>query len=123
MKKKTEKTILVVEDDDDLRLTLREYLQGIGYNTLVAADGVSAIKHLLDTEIDLIVSDYRMDVFGGDYWVRFLKRYCGNTKVILTSGFLQEGDGLPFTLLEKPFDYSSLGALVSGILSGSDEQD
>jgi len=109
--------ILIVEDDDDLRLTLREYLGALGYEALVAADGVSAVKHLLDSDIDLIITDYRMDVFGGDYWIRFLERYCAHISIILTSGFLRERDDLPFELLEKPFDYSILADMVKRILS------
>ena len=58
-------TILIVEDEDAIRLTLRDYLKKKGYEVLVASDGVGAIKLMLDNEVDLIVSDYRMNVLGG----------------------------------------------------------
>jgi CheY-like chemotaxis protein len=67
--------ILVVDDEDAIRLTLRDYLRKKGYEVLVASDGVGAIKQLLDYNIDLIITDYRMDVLGGDYWVKFIKKY------------------------------------------------
>ena len=66
-------TVLLVEDEDAIRLTLRDYLERKRYRVRVASDGVGAIKHLLDGSVDVIVTDYRMEVLGGDYWVRFLQ--------------------------------------------------
>jgi CheY-like chemotaxis protein len=108
--------ILVVEDEDAIRLTLRDYLRKKGYDVLVASDGVGAIKQLLDYDIDIIVTDYRMDVLGGDYWVKFLKRYCSDKKVIITSGFLRPDFHIPFEVVYKPFDYSELEAHVAELL-------
>mgnify|MGYP005842047467 CR=1 FL=1 len=104
--------ILVVEDEDGIRLSLRDFLRGRGYEVLVASDGVGAIKQLLDNDVDVILSDYRMDILGGDYWVRFLARYCPEKKIILTSGFLRPDFKVPFEVVYKPFDYSELEALV-----------
>ena len=78
--------VLVVEDEDAIRLTLRDFLQRKGLNVAVASDGVGAIKQLLDNEVSVIVTDYRMDVLGGDYWVKFLQKYCGEQRVLITSG-------------------------------------
>ena len=110
--------ILVVEDEDAIRLTLRDYLKKKGYDVLVASDGVGAIKQLLDYDVELIVTDYRMDVLGGDYWVKFLKKYCSDKRIIITSGFLKPDFHIPFEVLYKPFDYSELEAEVSKILEG-----
>jgi CheY-like chemotaxis protein len=109
--------ILVVEDEDAIRLTLRDYLRKKGYDVLVASDGVGAIKQLLDYEVDIIVTDYRMDVLGGDYWVKFLKKYCSDKRVIITSGFLRPDFQIPFEVVYKPFDYSELEALVARLLA------
>lgn len=110
--------ILVVEDEDAIRLTLRDYLKKKGYEVLVASDGVGAIKQLLDYEVDVIVTDYRMDVLGGDYWIKFLKRYCAEKKIVITSGFLRPDFLIPFEVVYKPFDYSELEARVSALLEG-----
>ena len=103
-----EQTILVVEDEDAIRLTLRDFLSRKGYRVLVSSDGVGAIKQILDNDIDLIVSDFRMDVLGGDYWIKFLDRYRGDTKVLITSGFLRPEFPIPFEVMYKPFDYNDL---------------
>jgi CheY-like chemotaxis protein len=110
-------TILIVEDEDSIRLTLRDYLKKKNHEVIVASDGVGAIKQILDHPVDLIVTDYRMDILGGDYWIRFLKEFCREKKVIITSGFLQPEFPIPFPVVYKPYDYSELEALISKILS------
>lgn len=110
-------TILVVEDEDSIRLTLRDYLRRKGYPVLVASEGVGAIKHLLDHEIGLIVTDYRMEILGGDYWIRFLKRYCPDIQVIITSGFLKPNFPIDYPVLYKPFDYAELEKTIHQMLA------
>jgi len=104
--------ILVVEDEDSIRLTLRDFLKKRGHEVLVASDGVGAIKQILDHPVDLVVTDYRMDILGGDYWIRFLRRFCEDTRVIITSGFLQPEFPIPYPVVYKPYDYSDLESLI-----------
>jgi CheY-like chemotaxis protein len=104
--------ILVVEDEDSIRLTIRDFLKKKGYQIIVASDGVGALKQLLDNDVDLIVTDYRMDILGGDYWLRFLQKYCVDKKVIITSGFLQPNFPIPYKVLYKPFDYTELEKMI-----------
>ena len=113
---KDKKNILIVEDEDSIRLTLRDYLKQAGYNVWVASDGVGAIKHLLDHNIRVIISDYRMEVFGGEYWIKFMQRYCGDLHIIITSGFLRPDFNIPFEVLYKPFDYQKLAEKVKQLL-------
>ena len=113
----TSATILVVEDDDSIRLTLRDYLSRLGYEVFVASDGAGAIEELLDHEIDVIVSDYRMNILGGEHWIRFLHRYCNDKKIFVTSGYLRPDFTIPFKVLPKPFDYADLAMLIEESLS------
>ena len=108
-------TVLIVEDEDAIRLTLRDYLKKIGYTVFVASDGTGAIQQMLDNEIDIIVSDYRMNVFGGHYWIRFLERYCQDKKIIIASGYLQPDFDIPFPTVRKPFDYGDLAKFIEEI--------
>ncbi|MEW6564294.1 MAG: response regulator [Spirochaetota bacterium] len=107
--------ILLVEDDDDIRLSLRDYLKAKGFTVLVSSDGVGAIKILLDSKVDVILSDYRMDIFGGDYWVRFLHTFCPNIDVIITSGYLRPEFMVPYPVVYKPFDYAELASMLADI--------
>jgi DNA-binding NtrC family response regulator len=109
----SEKSILLVEDEDSIRLTLRDFLKKKGYTVYVASDGVGAIKILLDHEIRLIVTDYRMNVLGGDYWIKFLAKYCKDIKVIIASGFLNPEFSIPFKVIYKPFDYNDLEEILA----------
>jgi DNA-binding response OmpR family regulator len=109
--------ILVVDDEDSIRLTLRDYLRKKGYEVLVASDGVGAIKQMLDYDVDMIVTDYRMDVLGGDYWIKFLKKYCGEKRIVITSGFLRPDFYIPFDVIYKPFDYGELEAYITRVLT------
>ena len=83
---------------------------------LLASDGVGAVKMLLDHQVDLIVTDYRMELFGGDYWIRFLSRFCPDQRVIVTSGYVDGSTRLPFPVLPKPYRYKDLEALISETL-------
>ncbi|WP_028972741.1 response regulator [Spirochaeta cellobiosiphila] len=114
----TNQKVLIVEDEDPIRLTLRDYLKRKGYNVLVASDGVGAIKQLLDNDIILMISDYRMDVLGGEYWIKFLEKYCQNLKIIITSGFLKPEFEIPFEVVYKPYDYEDLEKRISQIIKG-----
>ena len=108
-----EKVILLVEDEDSIRLTLRDFLKKKGHTVYVASDGVGAIKILLDHSVDLIVTDYRMNILGGDYWIKFLAKYCSDIKVIIASGFLNPEFSIPFKVIYKPFDYNELEEIIS----------
>jgi len=119
MDDKSSGLVLIVEDEDSIRLTLRDYLRKKGYEVLVASDGVGAIKQLLDYDIDLILTDYRMDVLGGDYWIKFLKKYCPEKQVIITSGFLRPDFDIPYEVMYKPFDYSDLEKRVREVIAAS----
>lgn len=114
--------ILIVEDEDAIRLTLRDYLVKLGFEVVVASDGVGAIKQILDNAVDMIVSDYRMDLLGGDYWVRFLQRFCPETPVIMTSGFLKPDISIPYDVVYKPFNYAEIAARVSDQLAAAEEE-
>lgn len=115
--------VLIVEDEDAIRLTLRDYLRKKGYEVFVASDGVGAIKLLLDYSVDIILTDYRMDILGGDYWIKFLRKYCPEKDVIITSGFLRPDFDIPYEVVYKPFDYSDLELRVRTILQGKSAND
>ncbi|GAB1482398.1 hypothetical protein MASR2M78_12130 [Treponema sp.] len=119
----TQFKVLIVEDDDGIRLSLRDYLKKKKFTVFVASDGVGAIKLLLDHEIDIMVSDYRMDLLGGDYWIRFLERFCPDLSVIVTSGFLRPDFPIPYEVLYKPFDYVELAGIISARLIAGKKSD
>lgn len=71
-----QETILVVEDEVFVRMTISEYLRGCGFKVIEAASADEAIMVLQSTEIpvDIVLSDIEMpgsmDGFGLSRWVR-----------------------------------------------------
>ncbi|MFH0733504.1 MAG: response regulator [bacterium] len=59
------KTVLIVEDDQNLRMNLEDILQFNGFNTLSAKNGYEGYKLALVKEPDIIISDIRMPQMDG----------------------------------------------------------
>lgn len=78
------KTIMVIEDEQDIRLTLKEFLEFEGYNVLVAGNGLEAMG-LLEKTVppNLILLDMKMPVMNGwEFAGEYLKKY-GHTSPIV----------------------------------------
>lgn len=58
-------TILLVDDEPDLRRALRRALDTPGYTILEAEDGVGALEVLKARRVDCIISDYNMPRMNG----------------------------------------------------------
>ena len=65
-------TILIVDDEANLRKTLAEFCAARGYNILEADDGTSAVELLRENTPDLIFSDWKMPRMGGEEFLQYL---------------------------------------------------
>lgn len=110
-------TVLIVEDEDAIRLSLRDYLTKKGYAVYVASDGAGAIEQLLDHDIEVIISDYRMSTLGGHYWIRFLEKFCPEQKTIIASAYLDTDLEHPFPVIKKPFEFGDLEKRIQSMLN------
>jgi len=66
-------TILIIDDEANLRKTLAQIFSARGYSVLEADDGASAVKILLDSTPDLIISDWKMPQMGGEELLQHLR--------------------------------------------------
>lgn len=116
-------TVLVVEDDANLReLTLRR-LEGLGYVVLEAEDAETAIK-ILDREPDiaLLFSDIVLGRgLSGIELGRWLRSNKPNVNVLLTTGYASDAAGgeqmgEEFTILHKPYTRADLAVAVHAML-------
>ena len=118
--------ILVVEDSEMVRDNVVSQLAGLGYRTLQATDGNSALELLRGSEpIDLLFSDMIMPggLHGYDL-VREALRLRPEMKVVMTTGFsdishldvAQELQQLP--ILYKPFHRVDLARTLRRVLDG-----
>ncbi|HEP6275088.1 TPA: response regulator [Burkholderia vietnamiensis] len=117
-------TILIVEDDADVRLTVVDMLAQLGYKVLSASDGEAALR-ILDsgTPIDLLFTDVIMPghIKGGELARRAAQR-TPPLPVLFTSGYTRDeifhsGRLDPgVMLLGKPYRRDELAARIRSVL-------
>ena len=66
------KTVLLVEDEYDLVVTLRAILEGEGYATQACFDGKEAIEKIRSLKPDLLLIDMMLPRLGGDEVARIV---------------------------------------------------
>ena len=120
-------TILVVEDDEEVRALVREALETRGYRLLVAA-GPEEARRLADEHrgtIHLLITDVVMPGETGPLLADALMAERPNLRVIYMSGFTDEAvvsnGTLPAgtTFLQKPFTLAELEQRVHALLDAS----
>jgi len=93
----TQYTILIVEDDSDIRDTLKLALEGQGYRTLAARDGVQALVIAAEgPRLDLIVADYNLPAQNGLLTIAKVEELLGRRLPVI----MLTGDISASTLLE-----------------------
>jgi PAS domain S-box-containing protein len=118
-------TILLVEDDPDVRALVRDTLSGRGYQVLEAADGHAALSLCegFAGEIHLLLSDLIMPRMGGRELAERLCKLRPQLRVLFMSGYAddsQRGAVVQAPLMafiEKPFTAASLCARIRSSLA------
>jgi CheY-like chemotaxis protein len=115
-------TILVAEDQPDLRWMICQFLQELGYSVLEAKDGGDAVAlaEQYKGTIDVLLTDVVMPHIRGSEVARRLAATRPEMKVIFMSGYTEgEFSTVPnenlepgTTLLQKPFELDSLALKI-----------
>ena len=114
--------IMVVDDDDSLRITLTAILEDEGFEVTAASDGLKAVELATKHDFDLIFLDVRMPGLGGIEACRRIKEISPDTIIILLTALatqalidqaLEEG---AFAVHHKPFDVWQLISLVRTVM-------
>jgi two-component system, cell cycle sensor histidine kinase and response regulator CckA len=117
-------TILLVDNEEDLRNAACEYLESCGYRVLTAGDGreAAAICDEHEGAISLLISDIVMPRLNGRGLVEHVRKARPRTNVLMISGYaddavLSHGISLDSScFLQKPFTFQDLGAKIRAIL-------
>jgi len=117
-------TILLVDDDKDLRHTTSEVLMTMGYHVLTACDGEEALAVLNAgrDQIDLIISDVIMPRMGGVQLLKRIRQSDAALPVILITGYdkshVLDGEiqDSCCRVLNKPFDFDLLSRTVQMLI-------
>jgi two-component system cell cycle sensor histidine kinase/response regulator CckA len=121
-------TVLLVEDEDAVRMGGVRALQTRGYTVHEASSGVEALEVLeeLEGKVDIIVSDVVMPEMDGPTLLRELRKSYPNIKFIFVSGYAEDAfaKNLPedaqFGFLPKPFSLKQLATAVKEMLEKED---
>ncbi len=111
-----EKTILVVDDDPDIRDYASQVLEDCGYSVLTAADGAAALSMLRNaTRIDVLFTDIVMPGIDGVEVARRALEQIPGLKVLFASGY-SAGLAPTSRLLKKPYRPQQLAGEIAAVL-------
>ncbi len=110
-----QETILIVEDNPDVRAVAVMLLEQLGYRTVTADSGPAAL-HMLGTDprVDLVFTDVVLPgAFDGLALAQSLGALRPDLPVVLTTGYAKRLDDDPgFPVLRKPYDIAALARVV-----------
>ncbi|MFZ5792794.1 MAG: response regulator [Pseudomonadota bacterium] len=117
-------TVLLVEDEDAVRLFGARALRNKGYNVFEARSGEAALEILKAGKqpIDLLITDVVMPRMDGPTLIREVRAMRPELKVIFISGYAEDdfrkrlGEGAEIHFLPKPFSLSQLAEKVKEVM-------
>jgi two-component system, NtrC family, response regulator AlgB len=115
-------TVIVVDDEKNIRSHLATYVRGLGHQTETAEDAGTALQLLDRVEPDVVFSDIRMAGMTGVELLREIRRRRPEAVVVLMTAYatvrgaveaMREG---AYDYLVKPFDLDEVGLLLERVL-------
>ena len=111
-------SVLIVDDEPEMRSLLTDILSDKGYRIDTAVDGVAALRVVVATHPDLVLLDVDMPRLRGGEALVAIRAISPNTKVIMISGKADAGEARralaagAFDYVTKPFDLNYLDEAV-----------
>jgi signal transduction histidine kinase len=116
--KSLNRTILLVEDEQELKTLISEILTQEGYQVIETADGEEALEILKDPQnkIDLVLTDMMMPKISGAMLFEQSQKTSSHIPFIYMSGYFKEQPSGSFIFLEKPFSNQALVDKIKSVL-------
>ena len=115
--------ILVVDDEPAIRDIVCLTLDGLGYQTVRARNGVEALEifAVRPQSFDAVILDVVMPEMGGHDCLRELQRIDPSVRVLMSSGFaddvmIEESDEAVYAFLKKPYHPGELSRTLARVL-------
>jgi CheY-like chemotaxis protein len=121
------KRLLIVDDDADMRLSLKLALEMAGYSSELAADGHEALAIQRQRPVDVLITDIFMPESDGFEVIDAMRREFPQTKIVVISGgaklakrqYLLDAALMDVdAILPKPFDVEALLETLDSIQRG-----
>jgi len=114
-------TILVVDDEADVREVAVAHLQELGYQVIQAAHGGAALRLIGDhAGIDLLIADYAMAEMNGIELAQAVRKRCPDLPIVIMTGYSDvsaiDPQLLDMPMLKKPYRIAELAATVERTL-------
>ncbi len=117
-------TVLLVEDEDAVRMFSARALREKGYKVIEASNGEDALELIIQgTQFDLLVTDVVMPQMDGPELNKKVRELIPDLKTIFISGYTEDafrkhlGDDTNIHFLPKPFTLKDLAAKVRDVIS------
>ena len=126
MEKEKNKTILIIEDDQDVLSSFIKYFKMFGYEVLIAEDGMEGLKKIEAGGYDLVITDIVMPFISGVGVVTTLKKQRPEIPVIAITGYGKEPESAAMEkkadlVLAKPVKMSVLKDHIAELLKTGGE--
>ena len=119
------KSILVVDDDEQMRAAMKEAVVRIGYEAVLAMNPVEALSMLNKASVSMIVTDMKMPKMDGLEFIRAAREKVGNLPILVITGHATVENAVEVMkegvcdYLMKPFSFDLLTGTIKSIMSRS----
>lgn len=111
-------TILVIDDEDGVRVATARLLSAMGYDVLQAPDGRQGADIFRGGKVDAVVLDLMMPHPSGEQTLALLRAIDPAVRVVLFSGYADVSQALkPAAVLHKPYTREQLAAALESALA------
>jgi NtrC-family two-component system response regulator AlgB len=115
-------TILIVDDEKNIRTHLATYVRSLGHTAETAADAATALGALARHDFEVVLSDVRMAGMDGLALLREIRRQRPDTVVVLMTAYATVPEAVEamragaYDYLVKPFSLDQVGLLLARVL-------
>ena len=118
-------SILIIDDDDDVRAVLREMLEDLGYEVFSCKDGAEAVEYykVNHGSLDIAIVDLSMPRMGGHECIKLFRQINPSARILVSTGYNMVSDTQSLIIkgiagfIQKPFQREELTRAIAEAVS------